>query len=76
MGKSRPAALAHIGLWGLVQFLSELASLRHGIIRADLLRAWSGRLRGFLSCVYFRPRTYSDELRSISSKSVPRQHSS
>lgn len=64
MGKSRPVALAHIGLWALVQFLSELASLRHGVIRADLPRAWSGRLRGFLSCVYFRPQLYSDELRS------------
>ena len=51
MGKSRPAALAHIGLWALVQFLSELASLRHGVLRPDLPRAWAGRLRGFLSCV-------------------------
>jgi len=51
MGKSRYAALAHIGLWALVQFLSELASLRHGLSRPDLPRAWAGRLRGFLSCV-------------------------
>jgi GT2 family glycosyltransferase len=51
MGKSRSAALAHIGLWAMVQFLSELASLRLGLFRPDLLRAWSGRLRGFLSCV-------------------------
>ena len=51
MGKSRPAALAHIGLWALVQFLSELASLRHGVLRPDLPRAWAGRVRGFLSCV-------------------------
>ena len=51
MGKSRYAALAHIGLWALVQFLSELASLRHGALRPDLLRAWSGRVRGFVSCV-------------------------
>lgn len=51
MGKSRHAALAHIGLWALVQFLSELASLRHGVLRRDLLRAWSGRVRGFLSCI-------------------------
>ena len=64
MGKTRPKALAHVGLWAMVQFLSELASLRHGMIRADLPRAWSGRLRGFFSCVYFRPRSYSDELRS------------
>jgi GT2 family glycosyltransferase len=51
MGKSRYRALAHIGLWALVQFLSELASLRRGLLRPDLPRAWSGRLRGFLSCV-------------------------
>ena len=51
MGKSRYAALGHIGLWALVQFLSELASLRYGLLRPDLPRAWSGRLRGFLSCV-------------------------
>jgi GT2 family glycosyltransferase len=51
MGKSRFAALGHIGLWALVQFLSELASLRHGVLRPDLPRAWAGRLRGFLSCV-------------------------
>lgn len=52
MGKSRYTALAHIGLWASVQFLSELASLRHGISRPDLPRAWSGRLRGFLSCIW------------------------
>ncbi|HEY0761291.1 MAG TPA: glycosyltransferase [Pyrinomonadaceae bacterium] len=52
MGKSRYVALAHIGLWALVQFLSELASLRRGLLRPDLPRAWSGRLRGFLSCVW------------------------
>ena len=51
MGKSRAKALAHIGLWALVQFLSEVASLRHGLLRPDLPRAWAGRLRGFLSCV-------------------------
>jgi GT2 family glycosyltransferase len=51
MGKSRYVALAHIGLWALVQFLSELASLRHGVLRPDLPRAWVGRVRGFLSCV-------------------------
>jgi len=51
MGKSRVAALAHIGLWAFVQSLSELASLRHGALRPDLTRAWSGRLRGFLSCL-------------------------
>ena len=51
MGKSRYAALGHIGLWALVQSLSELASLRHGVLRPDLPRAWAGRLRGFLSCM-------------------------
>jgi GT2 family glycosyltransferase len=52
MGKNRYTALGHIGLWALVQFLSELASLRHGLSRPDLPRAWSGRLRGFWSCVW------------------------
>ncbi|HJU93399.1 MAG TPA: glycosyltransferase [Pyrinomonadaceae bacterium] len=51
MGKNRYAALAHVGLWALVQFLSEIASLRRGLLRPDLPRAWSGRLRGFLSCI-------------------------
>jgi GT2 family glycosyltransferase len=51
MGKNRYAALAHIGLWALVQGLSEIASLRRGLLRPDLPRAWSGRLRGFLSCI-------------------------
>jgi len=51
MGKKRYVALAHIGLWALVQFLSELAGLRHGVLRSDLPRAWSGRLRGFFSCL-------------------------
>lgn len=51
MGKNRYAALGHIGLWALVQFLSEVASLRRGALRPDLPRAWSGRLRGFFSCV-------------------------
>ncbi len=64
MGKKRSAALAHIGLWALVQFLSELASLRHGVFRSDLPRAWSGRLRGFLSCISFQPQLYADERRS------------
>lgn len=54
MGKSRYAALFHIGLWALVQFLSELVSLRHGFSRPDLPRAWAGRLRGFISCVNLR----------------------
>jgi len=51
MGKSRYAALGHIGLWALVQCLSEVASLRRGLLRPDLVRAWSGRLRGFFSCL-------------------------
>jgi GT2 family glycosyltransferase len=51
MGKKRSAALAHIALWALVQCLSEIASLRHGVVRSDLPRAWSGRLRGFFSCL-------------------------
>lgn len=51
MGKNRYAALAHVGLWAMVQFVSEVASLRRGVLRRDLPRAWSGRLRGFLSCV-------------------------
>jgi GT2 family glycosyltransferase len=64
MGKSRGAALGHIGLWAIVQWLSEIASLRHGLVRPDLLRAWSGRLRGFLSCVYFQPQIFANERRS------------
>lgn len=64
MGKTRSAALAHIGLWALVQFLSELASLRRGFSRPDLPRAWSGRLRGFVSCLSFQPQIYADERRS------------
>jgi GT2 family glycosyltransferase len=51
MGKKRYVALANIALWALVQFLSEVASLRHGVLRSDLPRAWSGRLRGFFSCL-------------------------
>jgi len=54
MGKSRFKALGHIGLWAVVQCLSELASLRHGLLRPDLPRAWSGRLKGFISCVNLR----------------------
>lgn len=50
MGKRPYVALAHIALWALVQSLSELASLRRGVLPPNLTRAWSGRLRGFLSC--------------------------
>ena len=53
MGKKRYVALAHVGLWALVQFLSEVASLRRGVVRADLPRAWAGRVRGFLSCISY-----------------------
>ena len=52
MGKNRYVALGHIGFWALVQFLSEIASLRHGLLRPDLPRAWSGRVQGFLSCLF------------------------
>jgi GT2 family glycosyltransferase len=55
MGKSRYTALGHIALWALVQGLSEVASLRHGVLRSDLPRAWSGRLKGFLSCISWSP---------------------
>ena len=55
MGKRRYAALAHVALWALVQFLSEVASLRHGVLRPDLPRAWAGRLKGFFSCLFVPP---------------------
>ncbi|HEX6732528.1 MAG TPA: glycosyltransferase [Pyrinomonadaceae bacterium] len=55
MKKSRIAALAHVALWALVQCLSELASLRRGVLRSDLTDAWSGRWRGFLSCFHWVP---------------------
>ena len=56
MGKRRLVALGHIGLWAMVQCLSELASLRRGIMRPDLLLAWSGRVRGFVSCLRWVPQ--------------------
>ncbi len=55
MAKGRPKALAHIALWAMVQGLSELASLRHGTIRNDLLQVWKGRTRGFISCLTWHP---------------------
>jgi GT2 family glycosyltransferase len=58
MGKKRYVALAHIGVWAVIQFLSELASLRRGVFRPDLPRAWSGRLRGFYSCITARDLTH------------------
>lgn len=60
MGKSRYVALGHVGFWALVQCLSEVASLRRGLLRPDLPRAWSGRLRGFLSCVMFTESRLQD----------------
>ena len=56
MRKSRFVALGHIGLWAMVQGLSELASLRRGMLRSDLLLAWLGRMRGFLSCIRWIPQ--------------------
>ena len=55
MKKSRYLALAHIALWALLQCLSEVASLRRGVLPSNLGRVWLGRLRGFLSCLYWRP---------------------
>lgn len=55
MAKRRVHALAHICLWAMVQFLSELASLRRGRIERDIPKAWLGRLKGFLSCFRWRP---------------------
>jgi GT2 family glycosyltransferase len=55
MKKSRLNALAHIGLWAFVQCLSELASVRRGSLRSDLIGAWSGRFRGFISCFQWVP---------------------
>jgi GT2 family glycosyltransferase len=55
MGKTRLSALGHVALWAIVQGLSELASLRRGVQRFDLAYAWWGRLRGFLSCLRWRP---------------------
>jgi GT2 family glycosyltransferase len=55
MKKHRLVALGHIALWAAVQGLSELASLRRGVLRSDLLYAWWGRLRGFLSCLRWHP---------------------
>jgi GT2 family glycosyltransferase len=55
MDKGRLKALAHIGLWAVVQGLSELAALRNGSIRSDLLRVWKGRTKGFMSCLTWDP---------------------
>jgi len=55
MRKPRIVALGHIGLWAIVQCLSELASLRRGVVRSNLLLAWLGRSKGFVSCVRWIP---------------------
>ena len=57
MRRSRTAALAHVGLWAIVQCLSELAGLRRGVLHPDLPKAWSGRLRGFVSCIHWVPES-------------------
>jgi GT2 family glycosyltransferase len=61
MGKGRLKAIAHVALWAFVQALSELAALRRGVLRSDLPDAWVGRLRGFMSCLFWHPEV-SDEL--------------
>jgi GT2 family glycosyltransferase len=61
MSKGRVKAIAHVALWAFVQGLSELAALRRGVLRSDLLHAWVGRLRGLMSCLFWHPEM-SDEL--------------
>ena len=55
MAKSRLKALAHIAVWAAVQGLSELASTRRGKIPSNLLKAWRGRLDGFIFCLRWHP---------------------
>jgi len=55
MSKGRLEALAHIALWAMVQGLSELAALRKGNVRSDLLQVWKGRTQGFMSCLTWHP---------------------
>lgn len=55
MEKTRKAALGHVALWAVIQGLSELASLRRGILRSDLLYAWWGRVHGIFSCLRWHP---------------------
>ncbi len=57
MGKTRIVALAHIAVWAAVQTLSELLNMLRGRFRADIFFAWWGRLRGFLSCMFWVPET-------------------
>jgi GT2 family glycosyltransferase len=59
MAKRRITALAHISLWALVQGLSELASLRRGVMRSDLPKQWLGRIRGLMSCLLWHPEQMS-----------------
>ena len=55
MRKRRIVALGHIGLWALVQGLSEIAQIRRGMPRSELVKAWLGRARGLLSCLRWVP---------------------
>jgi GT2 family glycosyltransferase len=59
MSKGRVKAMAHVALWTLVQSLSELAALRHGVLRSDLPHAWLGRVRGLMSCFFWHPENLS-----------------
>lgn len=45
----------HIGLWALVQTMSEVGQLRRGRLRPDFGDACAGRLRGAWSCVGWDP---------------------
>ena len=55
MAKSRLKALSHIAVWAAVQGLSELASTRRGKLPSNLLKAWRGRLEGFIFCLRWHP---------------------
>jgi GT2 family glycosyltransferase len=59
MAKSRIKALTHIAVWATVQGLSELASTRRGKLPKDLLKAWRGRLDGFIFCLRWHPESES-----------------
>lgn len=54
MGRSRPAALAHVALWAVFQTLSEIAALRKGW-RSGLPAIWAGRWSGVASCAGWEP---------------------
>jgi len=66
MSKGRVKAMAHVALWAFVQGLSELAALRRGVLRSDLLHAWVGRLRGLMSCFFWHPENMSQLKESMS----------